>query len=472
MLCRWGIVAFSLLLSLRVMGDTFVKVWYFTSDNSVANVGLYSSVEARNNDGRQFYYSNSIGQLVWAATALYSILGWEEQVPGFVAAVAGISNRGDLKTTSNGFTDNIVGVKGFSGSGSIGSDGGGDISGGSLNNGGSSSIGGSGSTPGSGSSSTNTDTGVATLTGNWLTGQDYFDGLAALNSAEETRKNILIGNLDLMYQQQQLANNRLELIYIEEQEQSGYLDLINQAISLGFTNLQDYFTANPWAQDFYPALKEDLLLLGGNIEDVKTAIESLDFSDGGSSAVVTVDMSTTEGLLSEISGKLDNLSTSSPETPTETPSVDLTETNALLASVDDRLAEAVAIQRETLYGESAALEALQDESEYAEEISLSEDEDSLLSSFSAVLGGSSGRVASAVSAFDGVLAKVVGTLPKVGSDAAMFSVNFELPYFTFSRDFSFSDYPSLKYFRAVVCLSLYIFAVFVIVRILKSTLEQ
>ena len=54
----------------------------------------------------------------------------------------------------------------------------------------------------------------------------------------------------------------------------------------------------------------------------------------------------------------------------------------------------------------------------------------------------------------------------------MFSVNFELPYFTFSRDFSFADYPSLKYFRAVVCLSLYIFAVFVIVRILKSTLEQ
>lgn len=470
MLRRWGILAFSLLLSLRAIADTWVKVWYF-GDSSVAHVGLYSSQSARDNDSRQFYRTNDNGQVVWAYSANYIIYGWEEQVPGFVAAVASVSKSNDLITTI-GTPSSIVGVKGFSGSGSINSDGGGDISGGSLNNGGSSSIGGSGSTPGSGSSNTNTDTGVATLTGNWLTGQDYFDGLAALNSAEETRKNILIGNLDLMYQQQQLANNRLELIYIEEQEQSGYLDLINQAISLGFTNLQDYFAANPWAQDFYPALKEDLLLLGGNIEDVKTAIESLDFSDGGSSAVVTVDMSTTEGLLSEISGKLDNLSPSSPETPTETPSVDLTETNALLSSVDDRLAESVAIQRETLYGESTALEALQDESEYAEEISLSEDEDSLLSSFSAVLGGSSGRVASAVSAFDGVLAKVVGTLPKVGSDAAMFSVNFELPYFTFSRDFSFADYPSLKYFRAVVCLSLYIFAVFVIVRILKSTLEQ
>ena len=470
MLRWWGILAFLLLLSLRAMADTWVKVWYF-GDDSVAHVGLYSSQSARDNDSRQFYRTNENGQVSWAYSNNYIILGWEEQVPGFVAAVASVSKRSYILSTT-GTPPSIIGIKGFSGSGSINTDGGGDISGGSLNNGGSSSIGGSGSTPGSGSSNTNTDTGVATLTGNWLTGQDYFDGLAALNSAEETRKNILIGNLDLMYQQQQLANNRLELIYIEEQEQSGYLDLINQAISLGFTNLQDYFAANPWAQDFYPALKEDLLLLGGNIEDVKTAIESLDFSDGGSSAVVTVDMSTTEGLLSEISGKLDNLSPSSPETPTETPSVDLTETNALLSSVDDRLAESVAIQRETLYGESAALEALQDESEYAEEISLSEDEDSLLSSFSAVLGGSSGRVASAVSAFDGVLSKVVGTLPKVGSDAAMFSVNFELPYFTFSRDFSFADYPSLKYFRAVVCLSLYIFAVFVIVRILKSTLEQ
>lgn len=468
MLRRWGILAFSLLLSLRALaGVTYVMVWYF-SGGDVAGVGLYNSSSAQANDTRR-YYKTVNGQIVWAISRSFYISEYNAKVPGFLAAVAGISQYSQLIFNIDNY---IYGVKGFSGSGSIGSDGGGDISGGSLNNGGSSSIGGSGSTPGSGSSSTNTDTGVATLTGNWLTGQDYFDGLAALNSAEETRKNILIGNLDLMYQQQQLANNRLELIYIEEQEQSGYLDLINQAISLGFANLQDYFAANPWAQDFYPALKEDLLLLGGNIEDVKTAIESLDFSDGGSSAVVTVDMSTTEGLLSEISGKLDNHSTSSPETPTETPSVDLTETNALLASVDDRLAEAVAIQRETLYGESAALEALQDESEYAEEISLSEDEDSLLSSFSAVLGGSSGRVASAVSAFDGVLAKVVGTLPKVGSDAAMFSVNFELPYFTFSRDFSFADYPSLKYFRAVVCLSLYIFAVFVIVRILKSTLEQ
>lgn len=70
-----------------------------------------------------------------------------------------------------------------------------------------------------------------------------------------------------------------------------------------------------------------------------------------------------------------------------------------------------------------------------------------------------------------ILQLMIGSIPSVGTDATMFSVNFNLPYIgNIQKTFSFSDYPAIPYFRTACLWALYIFFALACFKLIHSSI--